>query len=157
MDEMTETTIDQLDADQAMFVQTARATRSQDVTLTLVGVTPSTLYFSDRPQRVVGHLSTADFVDLWDEGENSFASDPPNAVLAFLESGQDEPQEAVVVIRDPRIADGDLTYTIEVLEGSVPAGSGPVTLFIDPLGRPMSPVSVCGVRRRGRRRSRRAF
>jgi hypothetical protein len=25
------------------------------------------------------------FVDMWDEGEDSFQDDPPNAVLAFLE------------------------------------------------------------------------
>jgi hypothetical protein len=30
-----------------------------------------------------------------------------------------------------------------------------VTLFVDPFGRPLSPVSVCGVRRRERRRVRR--
>jgi hypothetical protein len=42
-------------------------------------------------------------------------------------------------------------------EGTVPAHTGPVTLFIDPFGRPLSPVSVCGVRRRGRRRMRRRF
>jgi hypothetical protein len=28
----------------------------------------------------------------------------------------------------------------------VPAHTGPVTLFIDPFGRPLSPISVCGVR-----------
>jgi hypothetical protein len=27
------------------------------------------------------------FVEMWDEGENSFQKDPPNAVLAFLEPG----------------------------------------------------------------------
>ena len=54
------------------------------------------------------HMTTADFVDLRDEGENSFQDDLPNAVLAFLE-----------------------------------------------FGRPRSPVSVCGVRRRERRRLRR--
>jgi hypothetical protein len=42
-------------------------------------------------------------------------------------------------------------------EGTVPAHTGPVTLFIDPFGRPLSPVSVCGVRRRWRRRMRRRF
>ena len=30
-------------------------------------------------------MTTADFVDLWGEGDNSFETDPPNAVLAFLE------------------------------------------------------------------------
>ena len=102
-------------------------------------------------------MSTSDFVDLWDEGANSFKDDPPNAVVAFLEPGDDVPEDAVVVIRDPRLEDNDLSYRIESLEGAVPAQTGPITLFIDPFGRPLSPVSVCGVRRRERRRERRRF
>src|SRR6516225_2434201 len=118
-----------------MFVQTAQSITSDGATLTLTGVTPSTLYFSDRPQRVVGHMATADFVDLWGEGDNSFEEDPPNAVLAFLQPGDEVPEDAVVVIRDPRLGDGELSYAIEQLEGTVPAQAGPVTLFIDPFGR----------------------
>ena len=82
-------------------------------------------------------------------------TDPPNAVLAFLEPGAEAPDDAVIVIKEPRLTDGELSYSIEVLEGVVPANTGPVTLFIDPFGRPLSPVSVCGVRRRERRRTRR--
>jgi hypothetical protein len=147
--------IEELEAEQSMFVQTAQGITSDGTTLTLTGVTPSTLYFSDRPQRVVGHMTTADFVDLWGEGANSFEEDPPNAVLAFLQPGDDVPEDAVIVIRDPRLHDGALSYAIESLEGTVPAQAGPVTLFIDPFGRPLSPVSVAGVRRRERRRDRR--
>jgi hypothetical protein len=144
--------IEELEAEQSMFVQTAQGVTSDGGTLTLEGVTPSTLYFSDRPQRVVGHMTTADFVDLWAVGENSFETDPPNAVLAFLEAGNDVPDDAVVVIKEPRLSSGQLTYQIDVLEGTVPARTGPVTLFIDPIGRPLSPMSVAGVRRRERRR-----
>jgi len=152
---MDQQLVEQLEADESMFVQTAQGVTSDNGTITLQGVTPSTLYFSDRPQRVVGHLSTSDFVDLWGEGENSFETDPPNAVLAFLEPGDTTPEDAVIVIKEPLIEHGDLTYSIEVLEGTVPARAGPVTLFIDPFGRPLSPVSVCGMRRRQRRRMRR--
>jgi hypothetical protein len=154
---MDQQQIDQLEAEESMFVQTAAGIVSDGTTLTLRGITPATLYFSDRPQRVVGHMATRDFVDLWGVGENSFASDPPNAVLAFIQPGETVPGDAVVVIREPRIEDGQLSYGIEVLEGTVPSTGGPVTLFIDPLGRPLSPVSVCGIRRRERRRMRRAF
>jgi hypothetical protein len=147
--------IEQLEAEQSMFVQTAQGITSDGRTLTSTGITPSTLYFSDRPQRVVGHMATADFVDLWGEGANSFKEDPPNAVLAFVQPGDEVPEDAVVVIRDPRLDDGELSYAIESLDGTVPPQSGPVTLFIDPFGRPLSPVSVCGVRRRERRRDRR--
>ena len=138
-----------------MFVQTAQGIDSAGGNLTLRGITPSTLYFSDRPQQVVGHMTTTDFVELWGAGENSFETDPPNAVLSFLEPGGEVPDDAVIVIKEPRLANGNLSYSIEVLEGAVPAHTGPVTLFIDPFGRPLSPVSVCGVRRRGRRRARR--
>lgn len=98
--------IEQLEANQSMFVQTAQGATSDGGTLTLKEVASSTLYFSDRPKRIVGHLTTADFVDLWGEGDNSFQEDPPNAVLAFLESGDDEPDDAVIVIREPRLQDG---------------------------------------------------
>jgi len=145
----------QLETEEAMFVQTAQGIESADGTLTLRGITPSTLYFSDRPERVTGQMATSDFVDLWGAGENSFEADPPNAVLSFLEPGADVPEDAVVVLTEPRLSGGELSYSIDVLEGAVPAHTGPVTLFIDPFGRPLSPVSVCGVRRRQRRRMRR--
>ena len=135
-----------------MFVQVARGSQSADGVLTLTGISPATLYFSDRPERVVGHMTTGQFLEGWTEGENSFASDPPNAVLSYVDPGSDRPDDCVVVLRDPQ-ADGDsLRYSIDVLEGSVPASSGACTLFIDPLGRPLSPVSVAGMRRRERRR-----
>jgi hypothetical protein len=152
---MSEISIEELEAEQSMFVQTTQGVTRMDGTLTLNGVTASTLYFSDRPQRVVGHMATADFVDLWGEGDNSFESDPPNAVLSFLDPGADVPRDAVIVIKAPQLENGQLSYSIDVLEGNVPDLAGPVTLFIDPFGRPLSPVSVCGVRRRERRRARR--
>jgi hypothetical protein len=154
---MTDSTVEELETEQSMFVQTAEGVVRLDDTMTLTGVTASTLYFSDRPQRVVGHMATTDFVDLWGAGDNSFETDPPNAVLSFLRAGDDAPQDAVVVLRNPSFSVLGLSYDIEVLDGTVPGESGPVTLFIDPFGRPLSPVSVCGVRRRERRRDRRRF
>jgi len=56
--------IEELEAEESMFVQTTEGIASDGRTLTLNGVTPSTLYFSDRPKRVVGHMATADFVEL---------------------------------------------------------------------------------------------
>ena len=138
-----------------MFVQIARNVTSDESTLTLQDVSPSTLYFSDRPERVVGHMTTEQFVDQWSEGPNSFLEDPPNAVLSYVGMGEDLPSDAVVVLRDPVVSGNSLRYSIEVLDGTVPATSGAVTLFIDPLGRPLSPVSLAGMNRRDRRRDRR--
>ncbi len=92
------------------------------------------------------------FVANWAEGDNSFADNPPNAVLSFAEPGDRLPEDAVVVIQDPRL-DGDaLTYSIKLLDGTVPTATGPCALFIDPFGRPLSPVSAAGMHRRARRR-----
>ena len=72
----------------------------------------------------------------WAAGENSFADNPPNAVLSFAEPGDRLPEDTVVVIQDPHL-DGDaLTYSIQLLDGTVPAATGPCALFIDPSGVP---------------------
>ena len=89
-------------------------------------------------------MATSDFVDLWAIGDNSFETDPPNAVLSFLEPGADVPVDAVVVLTAPNLTATGISYSIDVLE-DVPAHTGPVTLFIDPFGgrcRP-SPCAVC--------------
>ena len=137
-----------------MFVQLGSGVRSTWDTLTIEGVTPSTLYFSDRPQRVVGHVTTEQFVNDWGLGPNSFESDPPNAVLTFPEA-DGTLDDVVVQLSFPSLSNDTLSYTIKVLEGSLPEAAGACSLFIDPFGRPLSPVSVCGMRRRGRRRARR--
>lgn len=140
-----------------MFVHLARRVTSDQKTLTLHGLSPSTLYFSDRPERVVGHMTTEQFVATWGEGPNSFEEDPPNAVLSYVQTGSDTPNDAVVILTNPVAGDESITYSIEVLDGEVPAESGAVSLFIDPFGRPLSPVSVGGIHRRDRRRDRRRF
>jgi hypothetical protein len=139
----------------ALFVQTAHSAEHVDGRLVLRGVTPSTLYFSDRPQRVVGHLGTAEFIGFWDEGEDSFADDPPNAVLAFVAQGEEVPRDVVVTIDDPVLTGADLSYSATVLDGTLPRRAEGCTLFIDPFGRPLSPVSAAGMHRRHRRRDRR--
>ena len=135
-----------------MFVQVARSSKSSDGVLTLSGVSPATLYFSDRPERVVGHMTNEQFVEGWSLGDNNFAADPPNAVLSYIDTGDNPPEDCVVVLSDPKIDTDSIRYSYQLLEGSVPQSSGACTLFIDPLGRPLSPVSVAGMRRRQRRR-----
>ena len=153
---MSEVTEAQLEDIEALFVQTAgRLTSDGSGQITLEGISPSTIYFADRPKREVGHLTTSRFVDLWTEGNNSFATDPPNAVLSFAEPGDRMPEEVVVTIRDPRADGNSLSYQVNVLDGTLPTSTGPVALFIDPFGRPLSPVSAAGMHRSERLRMRR--
>jgi hypothetical protein len=39
-------------------------------TLALRGISPQTIFFCDRPERVAGNM-TADFAPLWSEGKDS--------------------------------------------------------------------------------------
>jgi hypothetical protein len=140
---------------EALFVQSARRVTGADGAFTLHDLAPSTLMFSDRPERIVGHLTAKQFVESWGHGENSFLVDPPNAVLSFLAADSEIPEDVVLTLANPRLEGESLTYSATVLEGDLPDATGPCSLFIDPVGRPLSPVSVMGVRRRSRRRARR--
>jgi len=136
-----------------LFVQNSHDVSLEKGRLTLKKVGPTTIFFTDRPQRTAGHMTTKDFVDDWSVGENSFADNPPNAALSIF--GQDEIVDIVVTLKNPRLEGENLIYDIAVLEEDVGPISGESSLFIDPIGRPLSPGSVAGVHRRHRRRVRR--
>jgi hypothetical protein len=134
-----------------LFAQTAgRASVDSNGRFTLIDVSSATLFFSDRPYRLTGHIPTDEFVAYWGEGDESFADDPPNAVLSLFED--DHVNDVVVVLSDPVLADGDLSYAVEVTDGELAPSTGPASLFIDRIGRPLSPMSIAGVHRRQRRR-----
>lgn len=138
---------------EALYVQTAHAMSYDDDILTLQTLAPTTLFFSDRPDRVTGHISSHEFVELWDQGEDSFASNPPNTVLSIFHP--DMVSDVVVELMDPVLEGHTLTYRVTILDGEMPAEGGPSSLFIDVIGRPLSPVSVAGADRRDRRDDRR--
>jgi hypothetical protein len=138
---------------EALFVQTAHSMSYDDGKLTLQTLAPTTLFFSDRPDRVTGHISSEEFVDTWDKGPDSFASNPPNAVLSIFHT--DMVSDIVVELMEPVLAGQQLTYGVVILDGEMPASGGPSALFIDVIGRPLSPVSVSGMHRRDRRQDRR--
>ncbi len=65
---------------------------------------------------------------------------------------RDDVSDIVVELKDPVLVGSELTYTVDILDGEMPASGGPIALFIDVIGRPLSPVSVAGMHRRDRRR-----
>jgi hypothetical protein len=138
---------------QYLLVQTAHGVSFHGDAMTLHGVAPTTLFFSDRPERIVGHGATEEYVADWAKGADSFAGDPPNATLSILGGEGGEINDVVVTLQNPRQLDGNLTYTVKVMDGTPPASGGASALFIDVVGRPLSPVSVAGVRRREVRRA----
>ena len=135
---------------QLMFVQTAHNVAFNNGTLTLKRVAPTTLFFADRPKREVGHMTMEDFLKDWNEGENSFATDPPNAVLSIFD--KDKITDVVIVLSKPQLKGQDLSYEVKILDGEMPVTGDESSLFIDPLGMPRTPTSRAGVHRRVRRR-----
>ena len=54
---------------QLLFVQNAADVVMKDSKLILVGISPTTIFFSDRPNRLAGHMHTDEFVEDWQEGK----------------------------------------------------------------------------------------
>lgn len=121
---------------QLMFVQTADDLKADDKTLRLVNVGQQTLYFSDRPVRIAGHVTMPHYLDEWKaaEGPDNFASDPPNATLSVYEPGTQENALAVVEISHPVVEGNDLVYRYKLIEGPMPKSGGATALFIDWIG-----------------------
>ena len=134
-----------------LFVQNSKAVSLKDGVLTMKGVTADTLYFSDRPERITGRITTKKFIDKWGDGDDSFKADPPNAVLSIF--GEPAPLDIVVELQNPRLEGENLIYDVIVLDGEKVASGESSALFIDVVGRPLSPVSVAGVARRTSRRT----
>jgi hypothetical protein len=130
-------------APQFLFVQTAKNVAYKDGVLTLQDVSPVTAFFSDRPDRIVGHVRNDLFLRQWSEGKNSFKNDPPNAVLSIFNQGA-RPVGAIVVLSNPRIAGGNLLYDVRPLKGDLPASASESTLFIDGGGAPCDPAFDTG-------------
>ena len=59
----------------------------------------------------------------------------------------------VAVLEDPVLQGDNLTYTVKILQGDMPAKGADVSVFIDIIGRPLTPMSYAGVARRSYRRA----
>jgi hypothetical protein len=113
-----------------LFVQTSKGVAFDKGTMTLKGVSPSTVFFSDRPNRIAGHLPTSHFLKVWDEGKDNFKNDPPNANVTIL--GKTEGATNVVLeLSNPRLKGEDLIYDVQVLDGTPPATGDATAVFID--------------------------
>lgn len=136
-----------------LFVQSAKGMKFDPATnkLTLENVSPVTVFFTDRPERIAGNMNTTKFIPFWSDGKDSFKSDPPNADISIIEGKT--LKQTVVELHDP-VLDGDtLTYTVKLLKGDMPATGADVAVFIDIIGRPLTPLSYAGVARRNYRRA----
>lgn len=113
-----------------LFVVSGTSGRYECGRVHLTGV-PFVVFFSDRPNRIAGHISVESLIDAWDEGKDSFQSDPPNAALSVF--GATGSTTVVVELMRPFLVNGDLTFDAVSLQGSLPSTFGPFSVFIDEL------------------------
>jgi len=131
----------------SLFVLNSRGATLQGDTLTLTGVMPHSIIFADRPVRSAGHQLTADIIADWGTGDDSFTKNPPNATVSVF-SKDGSVKDAVVVLKSPKLEGDKLTFNVQTLEGDLNGGDGSAAVFIDIIGRPLSPMSFAGVGRR---------
>jgi hypothetical protein len=131
----------------SLFVLNSRGATLQGDTLTLTGVMPHSIIFADRPIRAAGHQLTADIIADWGSGDDSFTKNPPNATVSVF-SKDGSVKDAVVVLKNPKLEGDKLTFNVQTLEGDLNGGDGSAAIFIDIIGRPLTPLSFAGVARR---------
>ena len=114
-----------------LFVQSAKMIDYKDGVMTLHGVPPQTMFFTDRPNRVVGNVPTDKFVARWttDTSPGGFASNPPNAAVTVFQS--DGAKTAIVELSSPRLDGNKLSYNVKVLQGIASVQPAEGVLFID--------------------------
>jgi hypothetical protein len=132
----------------SLIVLNARSATLEGTTLTLTGAAGSTIIFADRPVRAAGHSPTSDLISEWDEGSDSFAADPPNATVSVFDETGNGIADAVVTLTKPTMSGDTITFEVAVLEGDLYGLTGPAAVFIDIIGRPLTPMSYAGVARR---------
>ena len=116
-----------------LFVQTAAEFTIDGDALT-IPYERQVFGFTDRPNRMHAYVTAHEFESLWTKGEDNFGSNPPNAVLTWVEDG--EVREAEIVLTSARVGDlgRSITYQIKSEAGhELPHKAEKVSLFVDDL------------------------
>jgi hypothetical protein len=137
---------------QALFVQTAKGVKLTKDSVTLKDPSDTLIFFCDRPKREAGFLTWEAFTEAVSSGENSFTENPPNAALTVVDKDGQIHELVLFLIDTPVKEKSKITFPVEYIIGGPYPIDGAVTMFIDPIGRPLSPTSAAGVHRRHKRR-----
>lgn len=148
-----------------LFVQTANAgtfLQKDGRNILTLEVSPTTVWFSDRPHRITGFMQTDVFVAMWAEGTNSFAENPPNAALDILD-GTEDADVFVIELHNPvytpesetvqydvillEEATEGLTHYSKSTDAIIPSQFSHAALFIDDseLDSATTPLMIPGV------------
>ena len=113
-----------------LFVHTADNAQVTNTTI-VMPMTNDIFAFTDRPYRKHFYMNGEQFTSLWDDNEeiDNFYTDPPNAVLTWVDG--DEVKEVEVVITDADFDGDNIIYTIENSNLTDNQSFDDVSLFVD--------------------------
>ena len=114
-----------------LFAQTASGFTADGNALTMP-YERTIFAFTDRPNRMHAYMTAQEFVSLWQMGEDSFSSNPPNAVLTWVADGAVSEAEVVLTAAEVDERGRAITYTVALEDGQTLPGSGTqASLFVD--------------------------
>ena len=114
-----------------LLVHTATEATATNSNTLVMPLTNDIFAFTDRPYRDYLYLNGEQYASLWDDNEetDNFYTDPPNAVLTWVDGDGVEEVEVVITNAD---FDGDnITYTIENNTVTANQSFEDVSLFVD--------------------------
>ena len=117
-----------------LLVHTATEATATNSNTLVMPLTNDIFAFTDRPYRDYLYLDGEVYASLWDENEetDNFYTDPPNAVLTWVDG--DEVKEVEVVITDADFDGDNIIYTVENSNLTANQSFEDVSLFVDGVG-----------------------
>ena len=112
-----------------LYTHTALEATATSSTTLVIPFTEDIFAFTDRPNREFKYISGDEFASYWNDYENSFKLDPPNAVLTWVDA--DAVEEVEVVITDANFDGDNIIYTIENSSITANQSFEEVSLFVD--------------------------
>ena len=109
---------------------TATPIENGEQSITITGVPPTSMWFTDRPEHVAGAESTE---DLLTEFFANYPNNPPNATISMLVGGQ--PETRIITLSDPVLNGSTIEFTSTPLEndpwGVIPQSATDISVTID--------------------------
>ena len=109
------------------FVLSSDTGSLKDGKLTLNGV-PIVTFYSLGVKSGDGHFLLKEFIRMWNNDARVLKTDPPNGTLSVLSDRGSS--GAVIEISEPGATVNSITFKARILEGELPLGFGPSTLFL---------------------------
>lgn len=116
-----------------LFVHTATSADMISNSELVVPVNRDIFAFSDRPNRLHAYMNASEFASWWDEGEgDTFIADPPNAVLTWVDGGNVQEAEFIIINAEALRDDREISYEVKLEAGELPEGNiAQVSFFVD--------------------------